>query len=95
MKQVDCQECGDTVVIPDKAEKVTQGETPLGHLKRTGHNYKTEPQLTACASCGFSWYYTGTSDRATCPNCMDKVTAGEVPDEVDFAWERAETYTDK
>jgi len=90
MRTSDCAHCGDTVVVPDDGEQVVDGETPLEHLDRTGHNWKREPRLTACSKCGFAWYYTGSADRATCPNCRTKVPPGHVPDEIDDAWVRAD-----
>lgn len=91
MRKFDCAHCGDTVVVPDGNEQVVQGETPLEHLDRTGHNWKREPRLTACSHCGFSWYYTGSADRATCPNCKAKATPGHIPAGVEDAFARAET----
>jgi len=91
MEIVTCDTCGDRVVIAAADETVTEGETPLEHLDRTGHTHTREPQLTACANCGFAWYYTGTADRATCPNCKTKVEPGHVPDEVPHAFARADS----
>jgi ribosomal protein S27E len=91
MKQIACDHCGETVVVPQQGETVVSGETPLEHLDRTGHNYKRKPRLTACDECGFAWYYTGSADRATCPNCKAKAQPGHVPEGVDDAWVRAET----
>lgn len=95
MRTFDCAHCGDTVVVPDDGEEVVGGETPLEHLDRTGHNWKREPRLTACHSCEFSWYYTGSADRATCPNCRAKCAPGEIPDEVDDAWAKADTQSSR
>lgn len=89
MKQIECDHCGDTVVIPQKEETVVEGETPVEHMERAGHPHKREPVLTACPDCEFAWYYGGTAARATCPNCRGKVEPGGIPDHVEDAWERA------
>jgi len=90
MKTMDCDHCGDRIVIPEDGETVTDGETPADHMTRTGHPHKRQPRLTACHHCGIAWYYTGSADRATCPGCEGKVEPGSVPDEVDDAWIRAD-----
>jgi predicted Zn-ribbon and HTH transcriptional regulator len=96
MKTVNCDHCDETVVVPGKAEEeVISGETPLEHMERTGHPHKREPRLTACDNCGFAWYYTGSADRATCPNCRGKAVPGEIPDGVDDAWVKAETKSSR
>lgn len=95
MKRVGCDQCDDTVVIVEKGETVTNGETPVEHMERTGHAHKREPRLTACPNCEFAWYYTGSADRATCPNCRGKADPGTVPDGVTQAWERAQTKSDE
>lgn len=91
MKRQDCDYCDGTVVIAEDGEKITQGETPVEHMERTGHPHKREPRLTACRHCGFAWWYTGTGDRATCPECGGKNTPGEIPDEVDNAYAKADS----
>ena len=39
---------------------------------------RTVPQYK-CIVCGFSWFYTGSADRPTCPECKGKKveTVGE------------------
>ena len=79
MKIINCDHCGERVVIGGRGEAVESGETPLEHMERTGHSHRREPRLTGCDTCGNVWYYTGSADRATCPNCRDKAAPGEVP----------------
>lgn len=74
MKQVECVNCGDTVVIPNRGEPVISGETPLGHIQRTGHPHKREPRPYACDDCEYVWMYSGDYDNPTCPNCRGKRT---------------------
>lgn len=51
-------------------------ETPLEHMKRTGHDPReppeTVPEQRLCQSCGNVWWYYGDADRPTCPNCKGK-----------------------
>lgn len=72
-----CVRCGDTVVLADQGETITQGETPLEHMERTGHTHVREPKPMACEHCGNVWMYSGDADRITCPNCRGKVRPGE------------------
>jgi len=90
-RKKECDHCGDTVVLPNRNETVVKGETPIEHLKRTGHNYRREPVLTGCHGCGTTWWYGGGADRATCPTCNLKVPAGTLPEDVDHedAWAQA------
>jgi len=79
MKRIECDHCGSVVVIAERAETVTKGETPVEHLERTGHSHVREPQMTGCPNCENIWMYGGDADRATCPNCHSKAEAGAVP----------------
>lgn len=92
MKRIECERCGDSLVVPGPKEEATEAETPLDHIRRTGHSHKREPRLTGCANCGNAWYYTGTADRATCPNCRGKAEPGSIPDNVDAPVEQATEY---
>jgi len=75
MKELTCNHCGETLVLVDDAgEVVVSGETPLGHMERTGHTPKS-PVPYKCNDCGNVWHYTGDYDRPTCSNCLGKRTA--------------------
>lgn len=73
MQKIDCNHCEDTVVLADRGERIVNGETPLEHMKRTGHSPKS-PKTRQCNACGNVWPYTGDADRPTCPNCRGKDT---------------------
>jgi len=75
MKKLECNHCDETVVLADGVgEMVTSGETPLEHMRRTGHSPKS-PVTMICEDCGNVWPYTGNADRATCSNCRGKRTS--------------------
>lgn len=74
MKRIECDECGETVVLAsNRGEKVERGETPLEHMERTGHSPRS-PEVRKCNDCENVWPYTGNADRPTCPNCKCKQT---------------------
>lgn len=73
MKKIECNHCGDTVVLAERGETVVSGETPLEHMNRTGHSPKS-PKTLQCNDCGNVWPYTGDGPRPTCPNCRGKNT---------------------
>lgn len=72
MKRIECNHCDDTVILADEpGESVVRGETPLEHMKRTGHSPR-QPIQMQCNDCGNVWPYTGNADRPTCPHCHGK-----------------------
>lgn len=72
MKTFDCNHCGDRVVLANEpGESVVSGETPLEHMRRTGHSPRS-PKMMQCNDCENVWPYTGDADRPTCPNCAGK-----------------------
>jgi len=56
MREINCNTCGDTVILPDRGEQITEtssaNETKLEHFERTGHgpSQPTEPP---------EWYQEG------------------------------------
>jgi ribosomal protein S27E len=80
MREIECVKCCDTVVVAERGESITEGETPIEHMERTGHAHVREPVPTGCSDCGNIWMYGGNADRATCPNCRSKAQPGVVPD---------------
>jgi uncharacterized Zn finger protein len=76
MKRIECNNCGESVVLPKephRGEVVTEGETPREHLDRTGHS-PNAPVTVVCDDCGNVWPYTGNADASTCPHCRGKRT---------------------
>lgn len=73
MKERTCRHCGDEVVLAERGETVTGGETPVEHMERTGHAWN-EPRLFQCNDCGNVWGYTGSAETPTCSNCRGKRT---------------------
>ena len=73
MKQATCNHCSDTVCVPERGERVINGETPMEHFERAGHAYNS-PETRVCNDCEYVWPYTGKSDQPTCPNCKGKRT---------------------
>lgn len=80
MQAKDCVHCGETVVVADRGEQITDGETPVEHMERTGHAHIHEPVLTGCHHCGHLWMYQGAREQATCPSCKSKTPAGTMDD---------------
>jgi Zn finger protein HypA/HybF involved in hydrogenase expression len=73
MKQLECNVCGESVVMADRGEMVERGETPVEHMERTGHSPR-RPQVAVCDDCGNVWNYTGSAETPTCSNCRGKNT---------------------
>ena len=74
MKILECDYCAETLVLASEPrESVTDGETPLEHMERTGHSPRSLVTLR-CNDCENVWPYTGDADRPTCPNCAGKRT---------------------
>lgn len=74
MKKLTCTVCSEEVLLANEpGETVVRGETPLEHMKRTGHDPR-QPTPHKCDDCGNVWPYTGDADRPTCPNCQGKRT---------------------
>lgn len=74
MKRLSCNHCDGTVLLANEpGETVVEGETPLEHLERTGHDPR-QPVTMQCNDCENVWPYTGSADRPTCPNCKGKRT---------------------
>lgn len=81
MKPLECNTCGETTYILERGEIQVRDlppgkETPLEHMKRTGHEPRAPPEREQrkCNACGNVWWYEGSSDRPTCPNCKGKNT---------------------
>lgn len=87
MKQIKCNTCKETTYILECDETHVQDsskETPLQHLKRTGHAPRERAgERRACLDCYNVWRYGGDADRPTCPECKGKRTepAGYEPTE--------------
>jgi len=73
MKKITCNDCGAELVLAERGETVTRGETPLEHMNETGHTPRG-PTTYRCNDCGNVWPYSGDADRVTCPNCRGKNT---------------------
>jgi DnaJ-class molecular chaperone len=74
MRKIVCNTCGDDVYLLERGERQTgptSKETPLDHMRRTGHDPR-EPVRMACRDCQNVWHYGGDADRPTCPNCKGK-----------------------
>ncbi|MCF2165425.1 hypothetical protein [Halobacterium salinarum] len=80
MKPIECNTCGDTTYILERNEiqvrELPEGkETPRDHLKRTGHDPRERPgERRECLDCENVWWYQGSADRPTCPECKGKRT---------------------
>lgn len=79
MKKIECNICGEPTYLLERGEiqvRETSKETPIDHLERTGHDPRQPPERERrqCNSCGNVWWYEGTADRPTCPNCKGKNT---------------------
>jgi len=74
LKHLSCNHCDDDdhlVIADGRGEWIEKGETPLEHMKRTGHSPR-KPVMYQCNNCGNVWPYSGDSDRPTCSNCRGK-----------------------
>lgn len=81
MKPIECNTCGETTYILERGEIQVRDlppgkETPWEHMERTGHEPRAPPEREQrkCNACGNVWWYGGSSDRPTCPNCKGKDT---------------------
>lgn len=88
MDEKTCTRCGETVVMAEDGETITDGETPIEHLDRTGHIHIREPVPTDCNQCGKIWMYQGNAERVTCPRCKGKTKPGITSIVTQENWER-------